>query len=116
MKIALIGYGKMGHAIEEIAIQRGHEIVMRIGTANKDEMTRDNLQHADVAIEFTRPEAARENVIECLEAGVPVICGTTGWNEGLAAAKLKATQHNTAFLQASNFSIGVNMKLLVQRI
>ena len=116
MKIALIGYGKMGHAIEEIAIQRGHEIVMRIGSSNRHDLNPANLQLADVAIEFTRPEAARENVIECLEAGVPVICGTTGWNEGLATAKLKAIEHHTAFLQASNFSIGVNIFFEVNKL
>lgn len=109
MNIALIGYGKMGKAIEEIAVQRGHVIIMKIGSSNRDEMTKENLQRADVVIEFTNPDVARENVMDCLRAGVPVVCGTTGWNEGLNNAKLKATDNNTAFLWASNFSVGVNI-------
>lgn len=109
MNIALIGYGKMGKAIEEIATERGHNIVLRISTANRDEMTEENLAKADVAIEFTNPEAAKDNVIACLNAGTSVICGSTGWNEGLSYAKMKAIEKGKAFLQASNFSIGVNI-------
>ncbi len=109
MRIALIGYGKMGQTIERIAIQRGHTIALRISTANKHEMTPANLKEADVAIEFTRPEAAPDNVIQCLNAGIPTISGTTGWNEGLVHAEFKAIEKDTAFLQASNFSIGVNI-------
>lgn len=116
MKIALIGYGKMGHAIEEIATKRGHEIVLRIRTANRHEMTHENLQRADVAIEFTNPEAAKENVLECLGAGTAVVCGSTGWNDGLGAAKAKAVQKGTAFLQASNFSVGVNIFFEVNKL
>ena len=109
MRIALIGYGKMGQNIERIAQQRGHEIVLRISTANKHELKAENIKQADVAIEFTQPEAAQHNVMTCLSAAVPVVCGTTGWNDGLAQAEYKAIQNNTAFLQASNFSIGVNI-------
>ena len=116
MKIALIGYGKMGHAIEQIATKRGHEIVLRIQTANKHEMTRENLSQADVAIEFTRPEAARENVLHCINAGVAVVCGTTGWNEGLDNVKHRAIEMETAFLQASNFSVGVNIFFEVNKL
>jgi len=109
MNIALIGYGKMGQAIERIATERGHNIVLKITTANKHEFTRDNISQADVAIEFTNPEAAEENVLHCLRAGVPVVCGTTGWNRNLPHAELTAVENNTAFLHASNFSIGVNI-------
>jgi len=109
MRIALLGYGKMGKAIEQVALRRGHNIVMRIGTANKDEMTSENLKKADVAIEFTKPDVARENVFACLKAGIPTVCGTTGWNEGVTYTQLKAIENNTAFLQTSNFSIGVNI-------
>ncbi|WP_276132102.1 4-hydroxy-tetrahydrodipicolinate reductase [Polluticoccus soli] len=116
MKIALIGYGKMGHAIEEIATKRGHEIVLRIRSGNRHEMTPENLQNADVAIEFTNPESARENVLHVLNTGTPVICGSTGWNEGLDAAKAKALNKNTAFLQASNFSVGVNIFFEVNKL
>lgn len=116
MNIALIGYGKMGKAIEEVAVQRGHNIVMRIGSSNRHEMTEANLQAADVAIEFTNPEAARENVMDCLQAGTPVVCGSTGWNEGLSNAKLKAIEKDTAFLWASNFSVGVNIFFEVNKL
>src|SRR5690242_3052415 len=104
MNIALIGYGKMGHAIERIALERGHDIVLRISSSNKADMTTANLQRADAAIEFTNPEAAKDNVLQCLDAGLPVVCGTTGWNEHIAQAELKAAEKGTAFLQASNFS------------
>lgn len=109
MNIALVGYGKMGRAIEQIALQRGHEITLKIATANKHELNEESLKRVDVVIEFTRPEAAQENVLTCLRAGVPVVCGTTGWNEGLAKAKLTAVAHSVSFLQASNFSVGVNI-------
>ena len=107
MKIALIGYGKMGHAIDRIAMQRGHVVVMRINSQNRHELTREKLQEADVAIEFTRPELAKEHVVQCLSAGINVVCGTTGWNESLPEAYATAT--TSAFLHASNFSIGVNL-------
>jgi len=121
MNIALIGYGKMGHTIERIAQERGHDIVLRITTANKNELTTTNLQQADVAIEFTNPTAAKENVIACINAGLPVVCGTTGWNsvmEGtgkdeVAEAMIK---NNTAFLKTSNFSIGVNIFFEVNKL
>ncbi len=116
MNIALIGYGKMGKAIEEIAIERGHHITLRISTANKHEMTADNLRMADVAIEFTNPEVAKDNVICCLEAGVSVVCGSTGWNEDMPYAKMKAIETGKAFLPASNFSIGVNIFFEINKI
>jgi 4-hydroxy-tetrahydrodipicolinate reductase len=109
MNIALIGYGKMGQTIEKIALKRGHNIVLRISSANKHEMDAAHLQQADVAIEFTRPDSAKENVIKCLSTGIGVVCGTTGWNEQLQDANNAATANNAAFLQASNFSIGVNI-------
>lgn len=109
MNIALVGYGKMGQAIEKIALSRGHNIVLRIRTENKHEFTPDNLRMADVVIEFTRPDAAKENVEHCLKQAVPVVCGTTGWSEGLEHAKLMALQNHTALLWASNFSVGVNI-------
>lgn len=116
MNIALIGYGKMGHAIERIATERGHSIVLRISSSNKDEMTDANLRKADVAIEFTRPEVAKENVLNCLEAGVAVVCGTTGWNEEIVKAEIMAAEKGIAFLQASNFSVGVNIFFEVNKL
>lgn len=116
MNIALIGYGKMGHAIERIATERGHNIVLRISSSNKDEMTDVNLQKADVVIEFTRPEVAKENVLKCLDAGVAVVCGTTGWNDEVVKAEMKAAEKGVAFLQASNFSVGVNIFFEVNKL
>lgn len=116
MKIALVGYGKMGHAIEEIAVQRGHEVVMRITSSNRNEMTEANLHNADVVIEFTKPEAAKENVMACLSAGTAVVCGTTGCNEDIGQAKQKANEMGTSFLIASNFSIGVNIFFEVNKL
>lgn len=116
MKIALIGYGKMGQAIERIALARGHEVVLRISSANRAEMTPGNLRNAEVAIEFSVPHVAQQNVAVCLDAGVPVVCGTTGWNEHLQEAREKAIQNDTAFLHASNFSIGVNIFFEVNKL
>jgi 4-hydroxy-tetrahydrodipicolinate reductase len=109
MKIALLGYGKMGHAIEEIALQRGHEIVLRITDENLQEFTKENIQRADVAIEFTNPHSAVENILFCLNENIPVVCGTTGWLHQLKVIEEKCKEVNGAFLYASNFSIGVNI-------
>lgn len=109
MKIALIGYGKMGKAIEEIALQRGHEIVLKIDVNNAAELTAANLQKADAAIEFTGPESAFSNVMKCLEYGVPLVCGSTGWLGKLDEVKAYCNQQNGCFLYASNFSVGVNI-------
>ncbi|XZF14420.1 4-hydroxy-tetrahydrodipicolinate reductase [Chitinophagaceae bacterium MMS25-I14] len=116
MNIALIGYGKMGKAIERVAQERGHEIVLKISTANKHELTKENIQKADIVIEFTGPESAKENVELCLKAGVPVISGSTGWNEHLSHAEYLAVEHKTAFLHASNFSVGVNIFFEINKL
>ncbi len=109
MKIALIGYGKMGKTIEEIAIGSGHEVILKIDETNTDQFTEENLQNADVAIEFTHPAAAFENVMKCLDADIPVVSGTTGWLEDLDKAKQYCITKNGSMLYASNFSIGVNI-------
>jgi 4-hydroxy-tetrahydrodipicolinate reductase len=109
MRIALIGYGKMGRAIERIAITRGHEIVLKIDLDNGHEMTRENLLKADVAIEFTGPSSATANLLKCAEAGIRVVCGSTGWLEDYPAVKMAFEKKGSAFLYASNFSIGVNI-------
>ncbi len=109
MKIALIGYGKMGRAIEEIALQRGHEIVLKINIENLEDNTPENLRKADVAIEFTGPETAYENVVGCLKAGIPVVCGSTGWLNRYDEVASLCKQANGTMLYASNFSIGVNI-------
>lgn len=116
MKIALIGYGKMGHMIEEIALQRGHEVVLKINIDNTEDFTAENISGADVAIEFTAPESAFENVKRCIDFGVPVVSGSTGWNENIPAAKEQCLQKGTAFLHASNFSIGVNIFFQVNKL
>lgn len=116
MNIALIGYGKMGHAIEQIAVMRGHSIVQRITTANRATLIEQDLKTADVAIEFTRPDAAPANVNLCLRAGIPLVCGTTGWNDELDAAKRLCNELNGALLQASNFSVGVNIFFEVNKV
>lgn len=109
MKIALIGYGKMGKAIEQIALQKGHEIVLRINDQNLQEFTVDNLAAADVAIEFTGPHSALDNLRTLLSWKVPVVCGSTGWTAELPSIETLVTETNGSFLYASNFSIGVNL-------
>lgn len=110
MKIALIGYGKMGHVIEETALSRGHEIVLVINSKNPEDLTAANLRKADVAIEFSQARCARQHVAKCVEAGIPVVCGTTGWSGELK----QMSQHiresaKGRLLYASNFSVGVNV-------
>lgn len=115
MKIALIGFGKMGHAIEEIALQRGHEIVLKVSIENVEDNTIENIRKADVAIEFTGPEVAFDNVIRCIEAGVPVVSGSTGWLQRLDEAKQRCRERKGALLYSSNFSVGVNIFFAINR-
>ncbi|UOE37640.1 4-hydroxy-tetrahydrodipicolinate reductase [Chryseobacterium oryzae] len=105
MKIALVGYGRMGKIIEEIALKRGHEIVAKL----KETPTHENLNHPDVVIEFSLPEVAFNNIKVCLENKIPVICGTTGWLEKKPEIERIALENGTAFLYGSNFSLGVNL-------
>lgn len=105
MKIALVGYGRMGKIIDEIALKRGHEVVARL----KETPTAENLNNPDVVIEFSLPEVAFENIKACLENKIPVICGTTGWLERKSEIENLAVQNDTAFLYGSNFSLGVNL-------
>lgn len=116
MKIALIGYGKMGRMIEEIALQRKHHIILKIDVANRNDFTQQNISKADVAIEFTGPDSAFENVMKCIEFGVPVVSGSTGWNHKIEEAKNFCNQQNGSFLHTSNFSIGVNIFFEVNRL
>jgi 4-hydroxy-tetrahydrodipicolinate reductase len=109
MNIALIGYGKMGQAIEAIAIEKGHSIVLKIDINNAHEFTKENIAKADVAIEFTGPHSAFSNVMKCLELGIPVVCGSTGWLDKWAEAKNYCEQQNGTLIYASNYSIGVNL-------
>ena len=115
MKIALIGYGKMGHIIESIALERGHEIVCIIDQNNLDEFESDAFASAEVAIEFTTPQTAEQNILRAWKAGVPVVCGTTGWNveslkQQLLHNSIQLLHHTTPSLMwSSNYSIGVNI-------
>lgn len=105
MKIALVGYGRMGKIIDEIASKRGHEVVARL----KETPTAENLNGPDVVIEFSLPEVAFDNIKACLENKIPVICGTTGWLERKSEVEQLAVDNGTAFLYGSNFSLGVNL-------
>ncbi len=105
MKIALVGYGKMGKIIGELAAGKGHEIVAQLN----ESPTLENLNNADVAIEFSNPEVAFDNIKFCLEHKIPVICGTTGWLERKPEIEKISIENNTAFLYGSNFSLGVNL-------
>ena len=105
MKIALVGYGKMGKIIDEISQNRRHEVVARL----KETPNRESLNDADVVIEFSNPEAAFENIKVCLENKIPVICGTTGWLDKKPEIERIAVEQNSAFLYGSNFSLGVNL-------
>ena len=106
----------MGKAIEQLAEAKGHEIVLRVTNANASDLIDENIRRADVCIEFTGPTTAEANVMRCLNAGMPVVCGSTGWNDGLERAKAAAVANNTAFLFASNFSMGVQMFFEVNRL
>jgi len=109
MKIAILGYGKMGKAIEEVALSRNHEIVVKINDENLADFTQDNLRQADVAIEFTGPHSAFENVKQCMLWKIPVVCGSTGWLQRLEEIRSLCISNNTGFIYASNFSVGVNI-------
>jgi 4-hydroxy-tetrahydrodipicolinate reductase len=106
MKVLLVGYGKMGKIIERIAIERGHTIAGRIDIDNKHEL---DTAAADVAIEFSRPEAAFANIKRCLTRGIPVVCGTTGWLDQKDEIEEYCRQVDSAFFYASNYSLGVNI-------
>jgi len=105
MKIALLGYGKMGKAIEKIALERGHEIVLRKTASNSFE----GLSAADVAIDFSIPDAAVRNISECLQTNIPIVSGTTGWLANYSEVVKLCEEKNGAFIYGSNFSLGVNI-------
>lgn len=105
MKIALLGYGKMGKTIERVALQRGHNVVTRIG--RNDSIS--DIQKADVVIEFTSPDSAVANIKFCADMGLPVVCGTTGWNEELQEITNYVNSNKGSLVHASNFSLGVNI-------
>ncbi|MCX6332463.1 MAG: 4-hydroxy-tetrahydrodipicolinate reductase [Bacteroidetes bacterium] len=109
MKIALIGYGKMGKAIEAIALSKGHEIVLKIDIQNNHELTQQALKLADVAIEFTGPHSAFDNIKKCMDWGIPVVSGSTGWLDKWDEIKKLCDTNNGTLIYSSNYSIGVNL-------
>ena len=111
MKIALIGYGKMGHMIESIALERGHEIVCIIDQNNLCDFELEAFASADVAIEFTTPQTAEQNIRRAWAAGVPVVCGTTGWN----VEAIRQEAQEAGLMWSSNYSIGVNILFALNR-
>ena len=116
MKIALIGYGKMGHMIESIARERGHEIVSIIDQNNLDEFESNTFASADVAIEFTTPQTAADNILRAWKAGVPVVCGTTGWNiDAMRQEAIGREGDGIGLMWSSNYSIGVNILFALNR-
>lgn len=109
MKIAILGYGKMGKAIEKIALDRGHEITMKIHRNNQDELNVENLKNADVVIDFSIPDSAKGNILMAIEAKTPIVSGTTGWLDDYNEVAKLCVAQGSAFLYASNFSLGVNL-------
>lgn len=116
MKIALLGYGKMGKIIEKIALSRKHEIVLTIDHETLHDLTPENLQKADVVIEFTTPASVLSNIEHCFNANVPIVVGTTGWYEKLPEVKQQCVDGNKSLLWASNFSVGVNVFFHVNKL
>ena len=112
MKLALLGYGRMGKAIEKIALERGHHIICII---DKDHFE-GALEEADVAINFSVPDAAVENINKALNLSIPVVCGTTGWLDSYEQVTQNAKKNETAFLYASNFSVGANIFYKLNKI
>ena len=113
MKLALLGYGKMGQEIEKAALERKHTIALVIDINNQHEFTIENLNKADVAIDFSTPSSAVRNINTCFEAGIPIVCGTTGWNNELEKITAICKEKNQALFYSSNFSIGVNILFAV---
>jgi len=115
MKIALIGYGKMGRAVERIALELEHEIILRIDSESDWERIGSQISEAEVAIEFSTPFTVEKNIKRCLLDGIPVVTGTTGWDETKPSVKKNCEESNGAVVSASNFSVGVNLFFLINK-
>ncbi|MCD4769310.1 MAG: 4-hydroxy-tetrahydrodipicolinate reductase [Bacteroidales bacterium] len=109
MKIAIIGYGRMGQEIEKRAVRRGHEITLIVDKENSSDLCNDKLQGTDVAIEFSFPSTAFDNITTCIKSGIPVVSGTTGWLDRYNEVVSLCNEAGGTFIYASNFSIGVNI-------
>ncbi len=113
MKIALLGYGKMGKEIEAIALQRHHTIVLKVGETNAASITKADLQQADVAIEFSTPHTVISNIKKCIDAQLPIVIGTTGWYDSFKDIENECQQKNGTLFHSTNFSLGVNIFMKV---
>jgi 4-hydroxy-tetrahydrodipicolinate reductase len=109
MNIALIGYGRMGHEIEKVAVERGHVVKLIIDLDNTDDFNPENFKEIEVVIEFSSPDSAYANIIKCLEMKKPVVSGTTGWLENYEKAVEVCKKNDTSFISSTNFSLGVNI-------
>lgn len=109
MKLAIIGYGKMGKEVEKIAVSRGHEVIFKLNRLQFESLSKEDFLKVDVAIEFTNPDSVIANLEKCFNAQVPVVTGSTGWYDQFENVKNKCLQNNSALFYASNFSIGVNI-------
>jgi 4-hydroxy-tetrahydrodipicolinate reductase len=109
MNIALIGYGRMGHEIEQVAVKRGHAVKLIIDIGNLDDFVPENFTSIDAVIEFTSPESAPGNIMKCLEMKIPVVSGSTGWMKDYNRAVEQCEKSDTSFIHSSNFSVGVNI-------
>ena len=109
MNIALIGYGKMGKTIEQVAVKRGHLVKLKIDLHNLDDFNQKNFENIDAAIEFTGPHTAYNNIIKCIELGKPIVSGSTGWLNRLTDVESTCNDKQGSFIYASNFSVGVNI-------
>jgi 4-hydroxy-tetrahydrodipicolinate reductase len=116
MKIAILGYGKMGLIIEKLAIERGHEIVLKVNADNLGDLSISNLKHAEVAIDFSTPDSVLQNIATCFDAGVPIVVGTTGWYGRLQEIKDQCVEGGNTLIYGSNFSVGVNVFFHINKI
>lgn len=115
MKIAILGYGKMGKIIEQIAQERGHEVSLKINSSNLSDLNLENLKTVDVAIEFSNPESAVKNIKTCIASDTPVAIGTTGWYDSFEEIKSECTKQSGCMLAATNFSVGVNIFFAINK-
>ena len=115
MKVAIIGYGKMGHEIEQVLLQRGHSVALIIDQNNAGDLNAENLAEIDVAIEFTTPDTAYANVRTCIECGTPVVSGTTGWHDRLEELQALCREKDSTMIWSSNYSLGVNITFRLNR-
>ena len=115
MRVAIIGYGKMGHEIEQVLLQRGHSVTLIIDQHNAEDLCAEKLADVDVAIEFTTPDTAYTNVRTCIECGTPVVSGTTGWHDRLEELQALCREKNSTMIWSSNYSLGVNITFRLNR-